>query len=293
MVGAIMRVPVLLALVASLAAAACQGKRTPPPAARDAATGGASGALAALADAGLTPLTSGEAVATVDRSAETRALFAVWNQPDAAATIHGNAHPTFQKSVKLDELRIFHDDFTAASGAYVEVAETSGSRRKRDDGVFEDLIFGQVRFARGLAAFELVLTDDGGAPRLLNLKLELPEELKPPPDRAAARALARSAADALLATDLVGFDAMCLPRLRDGRTADDIARLKQMVAALGGGVRLEIVKDEACGEVQHCLAYHAVGRRGGASLSLRVAAPLSRWHVNDWSFELDEEKPTP
>ncbi len=229
-------------------------------------------------------------LAPIDRSAEARAVLAVWNAPDAAATIHAAAHPQFRASVELDELKIFHDDFTAVMGPFVEIVGSVGSRRQTKDGKVEELVAGEAMFGKGLAAYEVVLTQDGATLRLLNLKLEAPRALNPAPDPQQARTAARAAAGALLAADYPTFDALSLPRIRGGRTPADTTRLQELVATLGGGVRLEIARDEPCGEIQHCVDYHAVGRRGAATMTLKVSAPLGRWRVNHWSFELDGQK---
>jgi hypothetical protein len=105
-----------------------------------------------------------------------------------------------------------------------------------------------------------------------------------------AREKAKEAAAAILSGSFDRLDAISLPRLREGRGPDDAKKLQALIAELGGGVRLEIVKDEACGEVQHCLAYHAVGAKAGATISVKVAAPMVTWRVNDWNFEMDDSK---
>ncbi len=173
-------------------------------------------------------------------------------------------------------------------GPFKDVIDATSTRRQLPDGTYEDMTFGQIMFANGAAPYELVLVEHGGSLRLHNLKLEAPKHLKPALDPAAARTLARAAADAILAGDYVAFDAMSLPRIRGNRTPDDTVKLKALLAELGGGVRLEVVKDEACGEIQHCLIYHAVGARAGATIELRVSAPLGTWRVNHWNFEMDE-----
>ena len=229
-------------------------------------------------------------LAVIDRTAETKAFFAAWNTPDAVVTIHGAAHPRFQESVKQAELQIFHDDFAALMGPLVEVTSATNARRQAPDGTIENMIFGQVQFTKGPVPYELVFAEDTGGLRLLNLKMEVPKQYKPELDRAKARVVAKAAADAILAGSYDKLDAVSLPRLRVGRTPDDAVKLQKLLGELGGGVRLEIVKDEACGEVQHCLVYHAVGATAGATISLKVAAPMATWRVNDWNFEMDDSK---
>lgn len=249
------------------------------------------------ADAGAVVLTSGGGDAgllpTIDRSEDVKALFALWNAPDAVVKIHDAAHPRFQESVKQAELQIFHDDFAAIMGPVVSVTSADSARRQAPDGVIENMVFGQVMFTKGQVPYEIVFAEDatGGPVKLVNLKMEVPKPLKPELDRAKARVVARQAADALLMANLDELDKVSLPRLRVGRTPEDAKRLRRLIDELGGGVRLEIVKDEACGEVQHCIVYHAVGAKAGATISLKVAAPMATWRVNDWNFEMDDAKP--
>jgi hypothetical protein len=269
--------------IAAALLAACSGSKT-----TTATSGGKDAAVVVLTsggeDAGL--------LAKIDRTAETKAFFAQWNAPDAVATIHGAAHPRFQESVKLEELQIFHADFTGLMGKLVEVTSATSSRREAPDGVIESMVFGSIMFDKGMAPFEIVFAEDatGGPLRLVNLKMEVPKQYKPELDRAKARALAKAAADAVLAGDYPALDAMSLPRLRYGRTPDDTVQLRKLLDELGGGVRLEVEKDEACGEIQHCLVYHAVGAKTGATISVKVAAPMATWRVNDWGFEMDDAK---
>ncbi len=279
--------PAVAAALALAALVACQG-------------GGKQAAPAARSsDATPAPPPGGDgdaaapALTAVDRSAEARAVFATWNAADAVTRLHAEAHPRFRQSVKLDELEIFHGDFTALLGRFVEVTTTTNLRRQAPDGTIEDMVFGEARFERGPAAYELVLVEDGGALRLHNFKLDVPRASRPPVDRAAGRAVARAAADAVLAADYPALDALSLPRIRAGRTPDDTAVLTQRLAELGGRARLELVADKECGELQHCMDYRAVGGKGGAALTIWVSAPLGRWRVNHWSFTPDEDRRTP
>ena len=263
--------------------AACSGSKTSTATSQKDAAGGVL-LTSGGGDAGLLP--------KIDRTAEVKAFFAQWNVPGAVATIHATAHPRFQESVKEAELEIFHDDFTALMGPLVEVTSTTSSRRQAPDGVTESMAFGEIKFEKGTVPYEIVFAEDatGGALRLLNLKMEVPKQYKPELDRAKARALAKTAAEAILAGSFDALDAVSLPRLRKGRTPDDLVKLQKLLGELGGGVRLEIVKDEACGETQHCVVYHAVGAKLGATISVKVAAPMATWRVNDWNFEMDDAK---
>jgi hypothetical protein len=245
-------------------------------------------------DAGMAIVTSGGGDAGVlpkiDRTAEVKALFVAWNAPNAVVTIHEAAHPRFQESVKQSELQIFHDDFTALMGKAIEVTSATSSRRAAPDGGIESMAFGAVMFDKGVVPYEVVFAEDasGANLKLVNLKMEVPKQYKPELDRAKARTVAKAAADAILAGDYDKLDAMSLPRIRGGRTLDDTAQLKKLLGELGGGVRLEIVKDEACGETQHCIDYHAVGAKAGASITLKVSAPMTVWRVNHWNFTMDD-----
>lgn len=250
-------------------------------------TGGSGGPVVLTSggeDAGLLPV--------IDRTENVKAVFATWSELDGVRKLHEAAHPRFQQSVKQAELQIFRDDFTTVMGALVGVTSATSARRQAPDGVVESLVFGQVQFTRGPVPFEIVFAEDatGDQLRLVNLKMEVPKQFKPEPDRAKARAVAKAAADAILAGSYDRLDALSLPRLRAGRTKEDAVQLGKLLAELGGAIRLELVKDEACGEVQHCITYHAVGAKTGATIDLKVAAPMATWRVNDWSFAMDDAK---
>ncbi|KAB2907848.1 MAG: hypothetical protein F9K40_04695 [Kofleriaceae bacterium] len=278
------------AVAAFLLVVACSGSKT-KEAGTGTGTGTGTGSAVVLTsggeDAGLLP--------TIDRTEDVQALFATWNAPDGVRKIHEAAHPRFQESVKQAELQIFRDDFMTVMGPLVGVTSATSARRQAPDLV-ESMVFGVVQFTKGPVPFEIVFAEDaaGGPLRLLNLKMEVPKQFKPEPDRTKARAVAKAAADAILAGNYDALDAMSLPRLRAGRTPDDTVKLRALLAELGGGLRLELVKDEACGEVQHCMTYHAVGARTGsttgATIELKVAAPMGTWRVNDWGFTMDDAK---
>jgi hypothetical protein len=250
----------------------------------------------ATKDAGPALLTSGGGDAgllpKVDRTAETKAFFAQWNAPDAVEKIHAAAHPRFQESVKVSELQIFHDDFAALMGPLVAVNNVTSSRREAPDGVIEDMVFGDITFEKGVAPYEAVFAEDadGKNLKLINLKMEVPKQFLPEVDRAKARTLAKAAAEAILAGDFDKLDAMSLPRIRAQQTPEDKKKLVGLLNELGGGVRLEIVTDQDCGETQHCITYHAVGAKAAATITLKATAPMRTWRVYDWNFEMDAKK---
>jgi hypothetical protein len=268
----------------ALVVCACQGSKKKEQPGTGTGIGTAIVATSGGGDAGVLP--------RIDRKADVEALFTKWNAPDAVAKIHGAAHPRFQESVKLSELEIFHADFTKLMGKLMSVIEATSSRRQTPDGTVESLVFGSIMFEKGAAPYEIVFAEeaDGKTLRMVNLKMEVPKQFKPELDRAGAREVARAAADAILAGDYDKLDAMSLPRIRGGRTPEDTKRLVGFINELGGGVRLEIVKDEACGETQHCIDYHAVGAKAGASISLKISAPMATWRVNHWNFAMDDAK---
>lgn len=265
---------------------ACSGSKKQEAPATGTGTGTGSGVILTSGggDAGLLP--------KVDRTAEVKTFFAQWNAADAVAKIHEGAHPRFRESVKLAELQIFHDDFATLMGPLVSVTSAETSRREAPDGVIEDMVFGGIQFEKGAVPYEIVFAEDadGKTLRLVNLKMEVPKQYKPEPDRARARTVAKSAAEALLAGNFDALDALCLPRIRGGRTPDDTKKLVGLINELGGGVRLEIVTDEACGDIQHCIDYHAVGAKSGATITFKVSAPMGTWRVNDWNFAMDDAR---
>jgi hypothetical protein len=269
---------------------ACSGSKTKEEPGTGTGTGTGTGSGVVLTsgggDAGLMP--------KIDRTEETKAFFAQWNAADAAEKIHAAAHLRFQQSVKIAELQIFHDDFATLMGPLVRVNSATSSRRQAPDGVIEDGVFGDVTFEKGVVPYEVVFAEDadGKNLKLVNLKMEVPKQFLPEVDRAKARTVAKAAADAILAGDFDRLDGMSLPRLRGMQTPEDKKKLVGLLNELGGGVRLEIVTDEACGETQHCITYHAVGAKpgAGATITLKLTAPMATWRVNDWHFEMDAKK---
>src|SRR5205085_2268051 len=115
--------------------------------------------------------------------------------------------------------------------------------------------FGDITFEKGVAPYEVVFAEAAGDPdgkklKLVNLKMEVPKQYLPEVDRAKARTVAKAAAEAILAGDFDKLDAMSLPRIRGGQTPEDKKKLVGLLNELGGGVRLEIVTDQDCGETQ-------------------------------------------
>jgi hypothetical protein len=272
-----------LLVCVALSLAACSGSKT-TKAKEEAKDAGPKLITSGGGDAGLMP--------KIDRSEETKAFFAQWNAADAAEKIHAAAHPRFQQSVKIAELQIFHDDFARLMGPFMSVNNVSSSRRQAPDGVVEDMVFGDITFEKGVAPYEVVFAEDvdGKTLKLVNLKMEVPKQYLPEVDRAKARTVAKAAAEAILAGDFDKLDDMSLPRIRGTLTPEDKKKQVGLLNEMGGGVRLEIVTDEACGDTQHCMTYHAVGAKAGATITLKITAPMATWRVNDWHFEMDAKK---
>jgi hypothetical protein len=268
-------------LLCLLVLAACSGKRSrvsdagppPPP----------------VADAAVTTAP----VPLEDRTKDATAVLLRWNQPDAAELLHKTAHERFRKAVTLDELRIFHDDFSARVGVFMAVKSADGVRHTNRDQQDEIVIRGVATFERGDAPYQLVLADEGDAPSMVLFRLELPAALRQPADHDLARRLAVEFRDAVLAVDLARIDAASLPRIRGQLSPDDATRLKGVIAALGGGRKVSSTRDESCGDAMHCLTYRVTGAAGAATLTVTLSAPLGRWRVVDWKFEPDEEMPEP
>lgn len=269
-------------LVLVLLLAACGSKKTtahrdaaPPPPPPVAVDGG--------------PVTA--PVPLENRTKDATAVLLPWNQPDAAEQMHRAAHERFRKAVSLDELRIFHDDFSARVGDFLAVKSADGVRHTNRDKQQEIVIRGVATFERGDAPYELVLSDEA-QPTMVLFRLELPPALRKPADHEEAKRLAVEFREAVLAADVAKIDAASLPRIRGQLTPDDAARLKGVIAAMGAR-KVSITRDEPCGDDMHCLSYRVTGAKGAATMTVTLAAPLGRWRVVDWKFEPDEETPKP
>lgn len=268
--------PVLLLAVA-VALGGCGDKKPSKPAARDAAT---------ATDARVV-----EPAPVLERIAETTAFLSPWNQPDAVDKMYAAAHSRFRKAVKIQEMRIFHEDFSAKIGKFVAVKSSQGVSHTNKDGQREEIVRGLVTFERGDAPYELVLSDEQGKPAMVHFKLELPPALQTPPDRDQARATAAAFNQALLAVEVGKIDAASLPKIRGQLATHDADRMRDAVAALGGGHKIETLSDAPCGgatEAIHCFKYRVTGAKGAATIVLTLSAPLGRWRVVNWNFEPEE-----
>lgn len=267
-------------LLCLLVLVACSGKKSkvidaaPPP---------------VVADASITT----KPVPLEDRTKDATEVLLRWNQPDAATLLYESAHERFHTAVTLDELRIFHDDFSARVGDFMVVKSADGVRHTNRDKQEEVVVRGVAGFERGDAPYELVLADKDGKPAMVLFRLELPVALRQPSNHDEAKRLAVAFRDAVLAVDLAKIDAASLPRIRGQLSPDDATRMKGVIAALGGGRKLSITRDESCGDDMHCLTYRVTGAKGAATLTVTLSAPLGRWRVVDWKFEPDEETPKP
>lgn len=269
-----MAVRVVLVLALALALAACGAKKSSKV--TDAAP-----APVAVTDAYVPP-------PLLDRRAEATEVLLRWNQPDAPELMHRTAHERFRKAVSLDEFRIFHGDFSARVGNFMAVKTADAVKHTTKDQQVEDVIRGVATFERGDAGYELVLTEQDGKPAMVLFRLELPPALRQPANRDEARKLAVAFRDAVLAVDVAKIDELSLPRIRGQLGPADAPRLKEAIAALGGGRKVTITRDEACGDDVHCVTYRVAGAAGRANLTVTVSAPLGRWRVVDWSFDPDQ-----
>jgi hypothetical protein len=221
-------------------------------------------------------------------------VLAHWDAPDGVDKMYAEAHPRLQKSITLEELRIFHDDFQAQIGAFKSVQSSQGIVHTNRDGQDEDVVRGIVRFERGDATYEMVLGEHAGRRAMVALKLELPPALQTPPDRAAARALAADFNRSLLAVDVAKIDEVSLPRIRGQLAPDDVKRMRAAIAALGPQPKIEVTADRECGEQIHCMTFKVAGRgakAGSAVIEQTLSAPLGRWRVVNWKFEPEEKAP--
>jgi len=272
--------------------AACGDKRAAkdPPVATG-PTAGDGGAATAPSDAATAP-----PAAIIDRTAETTALLTRWSAPDGVEQVYAAAHSLFRARVSLEELRIFHDDFVAKAGAFVAVKSSQGVQHTTKDGRDEDVVRGRITFANGAGPYGLVLSLGQNRLAMVHWKLELPPALQTPPDRDAARALARTVAQDIVAVDLAKVDANSLPLIRGQVAPADATRMRAAVAALGAKPTLAVQKDAPCGDAVHCVTFRVSGPAGAATIVLTLSAPLGRWRVANWNFEPEtakEASPTP
>lgn len=230
--------------------------------------------------------------AIIDRTAEVTEVLSHWDEPGGPEKIHAAAHPRFQKSVTLEELKIFHEDFRAKIGRFQRVQTSQGIEHTNRDGVDEDVVRGIARFEGGEAPYEMVLSLHEGRRAMVSFKLELPPNLQTPPDRGEARALAAAFNQALLAVDVATIDNVSLPRIRGQLTPEEVKRMRAAIRALGADPGVVQTSDRACGDVLHCMSFQVIGPGGKALIEQTLSAPLGRWRVVNWKFE-PEEKPAP